>query len=957
MGLADIFRPKWKHSDVAVRAAAVRQLDALEVDVLTSVAREDDEPSIRRIALKRIEDPLLLTELAANESDPGLRDLARERADSLRATIALSEDEAASLAAVEALTEQQTLGDVAKTAALEGTRRAALDRIDDDKVLADVARRARQMSTAVEAVRRIGDESLLRGIAVAGSREIGGAALERINDPSALDAIAKKAKQKSLRKRARERLSELAKSGGASDVRRQQVRNQMLRLCRIVESLSLSDWPQTAEALEDARREVDPLRDEPEIESELLARFDQACESLLARRHRVEEAEVNRRRAVEQRRQQHQVVEQLLAQAAEAKQLDVEQIEALSGRFAELSELASDEDRRRFERTIEKARERLERVERVERDIEELPEPDEIDVERLEALCFEAEDLAAAAVESGTRGWRQIERDWGKAGGRRASAELAERFATARAKVEAAEVKIAELKERKKVENERRLAELVEQSKAACAGDDLTAAERLMRRIGTALKKLGPLPSREVADTLRTALQDVKQDLYARVVELREADEWKRWSNVPKLEALCVEVEALATLEDHAEAAAGLKRLQKAWKQVGAVPHERSDQLWQRFKAAADKVRENCAEYFASLEDERTENLKKKTALCEQVEALASSSDWDTTAEAIKNLQSQWKEIGPVPREQSDEIWKRFRAACDRFFERRKTEHLSEQREQRKQALDLKRELCEKVEQVADSENWEATAEQIKVWQREWKELGPVPRKHATVLWKRFRAACDQFFGRRDAALRDQREGLAKEKEAICSELEGLVEQGTIDDAKGTLGRLRDRFEAVGRSGRSERVLQQRFDQAADALVLANAEAFAGTDLDPKANERKLQRYCQRAEELARQVVEQSEGMQVPSFGESTDDGTAANSVEAMAAKLREAFADNAFRDAIEDEVDFIGQIKQLRQSFRRIRPVTAEQREQLSERFERAYRQVLDAQKTSAPKDSAASG
>ena len=114
-----------------------------------------------------------------------------------------------------------------------------------------------------------------------------------------------------------------------------------------------------------------------------------------------------------------------------------------------------------------------------------------------------------------------------------------------------------------------------------------------------------------------------------------------------------------------------MRTLQERWKPVAAAPRSQAETLWTRFKAAQDQVYDKCKDFFAQQAAERQENLKKKEALCARAEALAESTDWVKTADAMKTLQAEWKAIGPVTRGHEKAVWERFRAACDKFFTRR----------------------------------------------------------------------------------------------------------------------------------------------------------------------------------------------------------------------------------------------------------------------------------------------
>src|SRR5262249_38534403 len=286
--------------------------------------------------------------------------------------------------------------------------------------------------------------------------------------------------------------------------------------------------------------------------------------------------------------------------------------------------------------------------------------------------------------------------------------------------------------------------------------------------------------------------------------ELREADSWKRFASVPKLEELCKEAEALAAVlnevEDKRRAPTLLKDLQARWKAAGPAPKEKHEALWTRFKAASDLVYEKSKEYFGKLDEERGANLTKKEELCVKVEALQESTEWKETSEAIKKLQEEWKAIGPVPQEKSDDIWKRFRAACDHFFDRRAANDKSRD-EERAANLTHKEALAARIEALSTSTEWKATADAIKAAQEEWQTIGPTARDKGDEVWKRFRAACDAFFAARKEAFAkadsERQENLAK-KLLLCEKVEALAAADDHDAALATVKELQAEWKGIG---------------------------------------------------------------------------------------------------------------------------------------------------------------
>src|SRR5262249_33603027 len=212
--------------------------------------------------------------------------------------------------------------------------------------------------------------------------------------------------------------------------------------------------------------------------------------------------------------------------------------------------------------------------------------------------------------------------------------------------------------------------------------------------------------------------------LSPKVQELRDVADWQRWANVGIQEQLCEKMEALKALEDPEEIARQVKDLQQQWRQAADVPRAQGEVLWRRFKTAHDEVWAKCEAHFTAQAEVRGENLTKKLALCERAEALADSTNWIQTAEEIKKLQADWKGIGPVSRGQEKAIWERFRGACDRFFTRRHAD-LAERKTIWAANLARKEALIARVQAIAESTDWDATANEIKKIQNEWKAIGP----------------------------------------------------------------------------------------------------------------------------------------------------------------------------------------------------------------------------------------
>lgn len=952
MGISDLFRPNWKHSDAAVRAKAVRGMDADDQAVLLQIAEGDEDRSIRELAVSRIDDAGALDALAERCAGRPLADQARERASSLRISKAVQgEDLEGAKAALAGIVDDLHLADIVRRAQLEPIRRAALDRLQDERALAEVIRNAKDRALCRSLLERITDAAILRSLALEDQRrELAQAALDRIEDAETLADIAKGAKVKAVRKRAKKRLDAVSAPDSeqqARDLAQKKVHAQLVQLCRTVEKRAQStDWEATAQAFEEAQARWEELTDQWQDTDEKLAqRFKAVCLGFQTRRdqarahHAQREAQVVERQA---QREEHR--EERDARTALCEQIlglggdDVaEELAALQAQWEErgaLPESIADELTKRYETAVRQCLKGLERA-----------EDQASTAEALTALLAEANNvLKIRKMVVLRKKFGPLERRWSKVG-RGATPEQREAFEELVARFRELEERDQQEYEQRKAENQKRIEALVEQVDKAASGRDLREAERLLKEARATLKKPGPLPSREVWKELRAPLDEAQQKLYVHLQELREADNWQRWANTPRAEELCKKAEGLAEVEDLAEVAKQLRPLQNEWKQVGPVARDQANERWLRFKAACDAAYERCQPYFAEQDTQRKENLEKKEQLCVQVEGLVESTEWNETTDRIKGLQADWKDIGPVPRKQSDAIWKRFRGACDAFFDRRK-EHFKTQDAERKVNLEKKATLCERAETLAESSEWAETADKLKGLQAEWKAIGPVPRNKSDAIWSRFRGACDHFFARKKSHLDEGRSENLAQKRELCDALEkgldGEGEDGPVkpEDLAAQVLETWETWKSIGPIPfDEERPMAERLDGLTARAVETHPAAFQGSALDPEANARRQAELCMQAEVLATQAVERREGERVKL--EEQD-------AESMAAKLREALASNTFKEesAAEDAQRVTDQVTSLRRSLSRVGPVPGDKGRELKERFDKACTEIQGPRK-----------
>lgn len=283
--------------------------------------------------------------------------------------------------------------------------------------------------------------------------------------------------------------------------------------------------------------------------------------------------------------------------------------------------------------------------------------------------------------------------------------------------------------------------------------------------------------------------------------EARELDFKK---NLETKTRLCEAAEKLADEGDVISAFHQLQKLHQEYREIGPVSKELREEIWQRFKAASTVINKRHQQHFEDLRAREDENLQKKTALCEKVEAIAAeenkgSADWERHTQEIIAIQQEWKTIGFAPQKMNVKIFERFRAACDNFFAR-KAEYFKTMKDAFKENAEKKRALIEKAKALQDSTEWRSTGDKLIALQKEWKTIGMVPKKLGDQLWEEFLAACNKFFEARNAAgagQRNEESANLEKKRDVIARLTAIAEESG-DDLQAKVQELVEEYNAIG---------------------------------------------------------------------------------------------------------------------------------------------------------------
>jgi hypothetical protein len=826
VSLLDRFKPqpRWKHADPAVRVSAIQALEAGAEDtaeVLASLATEDPDVRVRRTAVARLADPAALGRAARDDADEAVRQKAVER------LLALAQDGVANghdgfaraEAALAALNEPRHLAIVAKGEADDRLRRRALERLTDPRALGSVARHAKDAGIAALAVEHIHDPGELLNVAMkTDHKQAGVLAVERLAaaspaDRSTFEQIADRAVEKAVSRRARTAVqaiddAEAARRAAEEAERQRQLEREReeARLARereqqareaareaalaprraLCEQMESAVAEAQADDVARARAEWEglPAADEwPGEVDALRARFEKACGDVGRTIEARAAAEAARARLEE------------LASAAETTAaldslgeakiglagIDSEwralepHLDALGdagaetrARYAAAHDRVAAREAERHAAETKTVADNLRRLERL--------------ADRIEKRA-PAQDLTLREAERAMKELRPVIDEPGPLPTKEDRDAIVDRLKKAQALLAPRARELREMDDWKRFAN-------------AAVQEDLCArTEALLKRLGepdppgldVVAKELREMNAkwREAAEAPRAQAQALWHR-YRRAFDpiqllCREhfaAQAQERAANLTAKLALCERAEALAESTDWIKTADELRALQAEWQKIGPVPHEQSKTIWQRFRSACNRFFTRRHDDLAKRKEMWAGNQAKKVALCERAETLAESTEWDSAAAELRRLQAEWKTIGAVKKTKAEALWNRFRAACDRFFERYKQRDaiaLEARVQNREAAVVAFEELAANATPERDATELRDAVRDVR---RRWDQAGPIPTDRMAPLDARYNEALERILTARPDVFRgsdlDPDANLQK-LEKLCVRIEKLA--------------------------------------------------------------------------------------------------------------------------------------------------------------------------------------
>lgn len=775
-----LFKPKWQSAKPQVRIQALQNLnasDANDIHVIELMAKEDVEAEVRLAAIKRIPQREKMITLIAQEKDNSVRHRAIEH----------------------------LLTTVAQTAAgIDPVFRNMLSSLDS-QALVSIIDQTKNATLGMLALEQLNDENVLEHYALnlplAQMRQ---AAAQKLKSEEALERVIKasKGKDKSVWRICKDKL-------GAMRAEQQQeasIEQQIQDICQHIETLSRLPYDNLyAARVEHLQKQWQRLQHH--ADNEAVQRFNRAftlCKATVDDIHneqnRQQEAVARQREALHERMAACEQLEEAVRQLSFNVVLQASDIPALQALLntqktrweeaARVVEPAADE-RKRFlrihgllQRALDAVRQLGEREARIQQAASAA-----LDVQ--EATMAALQDMKKSLDKAlGDLQWPE-ELAW---------PESLKLHQQALAHYERLQTKARAL-EQEAINN---IKGIFSDLKQEIEQGHLKSAQRLLKDASHLVKHL---PIKTASD-----YQKQLRDLTVKVNELRD---WQGFVSTPKKEELCQEMEALigAAIDPQA-LSSKIRRLQDEWRALGEADKGRNKELWERFSTAAEKAYEPCRVYFDRLHDVRAKNLAERQRICEQLETYLAQYDWaganwKAVNEVYETAKNEWRQYTPVERKDGKQTQDRFNGLLDQLRGKLQDE-FSRNR--------IKREkLIEQAEALAQQGDMAGAIEQAKGLQRQWRDVGMVSRRDDARLWKRFRAACDQVFARRDQqrdAAQKEREQNVVHAEHLCDQIEQLAESH-IDDvtaAQQEFAQLQQRFDALGPFPREQQdTLQKRY--------------------------------------------------------------------------------------------------------------------------------------------------
>lgn len=913
MSLLNFFKPKWQHSDPKVRLSAVLGLAETEQQTILDIALGDVDGEVRRAAQARIQDWRRLEALLAPTLEHAVSHELRERISTLQLNELFdAQGLDAKMTILASITQDALLARVAEEEAEADIRLAAVERMTDQGLLAEVVTKNCGKAPALKAIDKINDEALLQRLAQqAASRAARARAQQKVEEiefernkpsPEALRELELTNLLEQARlltesanlelaldecRKLKRRWHEIAEQ---TDGRTQDVEEccatllarQQEEVAR--EAARCAAQKAHAEHLERLRRIVAHIQglatavtggeeetfvmlqqEWSDLSQRCLAEFPTACVAGqqtsvepylpddLLQHHAEAIGNFNRSRVLlaQETAEESQLLHSLSAitPLIEAEDLVpalvalTEAQRAFDGWRPQLVSRQQVSDRlcllrdQHRDATVRRETARVERL--------------QANWQRRKELIMEVKALVGAQdFKQAEQRFREIKEAWRRPVDLPAEAEdLEPRFNEATLLFNEKLVAVRKQETWQRWQSKNLKAKLIAEAEALDESADLRQVFKRIKELQESWRVLGPAPAKEENALWRSFKEAIDRNFSRCRVYFQTLDDEAEHNLQEKIRLRDMAI-AQQDSSEWQKTTQFIKELQAQWKAIGRTPKDSEQEVLQGFRAACDHFFARRKAHQTALEQERQVNLSQKEALCLQAEALADQPDINQKQQ-FKDLQAAWKNTGKVSREQEDRMWKRFRAACNRYF--------AWLDQLRPENLIHKEALCAEVEAITAAlgpdSNFIQLAKKVVTLQRRWKDIGPVPQEQQEAIWQRFKGQCDAFYAaknQQEEAIDRQRPENQAKKEACLSRVKELSQAPVSRETVREIIALQEEWQRLGPADKDlDRRLQEEFKAVCDTFFKERREAFQEIDNLHRDNLKKKEALCLRLEILA----------------------------------------------------------------------------------------------------------
>ncbi|WP_290744634.1 DUF349 domain-containing protein [Fibrobacter sp. UBA4309] len=907
MSLLDTFRPKWQNSNPEKRLEAIEELEAQ--DTLERIALSDESGDVRTAAVKKLTQIPVLLQISKNDSEAGIRRLAENRyfeeiAKTLKNFREPANDDV--ITYIDTIKDTRYAEELIKSMPSSELRQELVKRTSKANVLALAATRDAKEDIAKEAVNRIDSESLLADIAKnskhTSARKIaaekiraqkeaadGGkkAAALLISKREALiqqahhlaaqkDPIATKPRFEALMKEA----SELGM--GPAQTTLEEIYESFKKFCDETESNRIAAEKAEVEK-QDRKRHLTEILDELEgilISGEAESsseRIDAIIGEWAENKSIMDAAEIKRFNQAFFKAQDFKKKEAPVTDEENKDPSDESVRPELLERLQALADTDANETTSKHLHTIVREWEKLPLLEGEDPQLQAYNALRNKLSEKISAFndkaqqIFEANSEKLKALIERVKGFDENEdfkelsiklrnayNEWKNIVG-----EQKFKYHDLWLEYKSATERFQEMRQWESWHNENDRAEILTEMEALAKEPGSQDALNKLKDLSNKWKNCGPTSAAkftEFREKFQTLFEQIKQNC-APFIEEQLAE---RKKNLESKEELCKKIEDLVANTElfWKDKFKAMQEIQEQWKSIGMVPKENITALMDRFKAATNAFYAQHKENQKKEDANREANYEKKVKLCEEAEALSNSTEWNSTSNKLKQLQDAWKSVGSVPKSKSDEIWTRFRTACDSFFEKKRS-HFEEMDEAKKENLAKKTSLCEKLEALDINNVTAELIEAVKGIEAEWKTIGMVPKESVDAINDRFSETINQFLGRCaeiDENLRKQLEKIKKQKQDIIEKVKQFAESAGSNQLADAVRDLQKDWRTLGSCGVDDLLLYKNFREVCDDFFTRRRDQL---DIQEQARQNNLQKkvlLCEQAEDLLSDLSEATVG-------------------------------------------------------------------------------------------------